>query len=108
MPEATVTGSDGPLITRVSELAGSFADQRRERQARRTLDRADFEALAEAGYLGIAVPEAQGGLFDTFATSTRRTAEILRTLARRGPCGGAGGIHAPRRARVLAGRRGRP
>lgn len=65
----------------IAELARAFAADRKERQRRRELDRSDFDALAGAGYLRVAVPRAMGGLFDDFRTSTRPTAEILRTLA---------------------------
>ena len=40
----------------VREIAASFAAQRGERQQRRALDRADFERLAQAGFLLTGVP----------------------------------------------------
>ena len=69
------------LQRRVGELADGFAEERRERQGRRHLERADFDALAEAGFLRVVVPRDMGGLFDGFAASTRATAELLRRLA---------------------------
>jgi alkylation response protein AidB-like acyl-CoA dehydrogenase len=73
------------VLDRVRELAGGFAAQRAERQGRRHLDRADFEALAGSGYLRLAVPTGMGGLFESFASSTRGTAEVLRALAHGDP-----------------------
>ena len=67
---------------RVAEVAGRFARNRPERQLRRHLDPADFEELAEAGYLLTGVPADMGGLWVDLRTSTRPISEILRTLAR--------------------------
>lgn len=69
------------LQAQVTKLADTFAAERKERQQRRSLNRADFDRLAETGYLRVAVPRSMGGLFDDFRTSTRPTAEILRALA---------------------------
>jgi len=67
---------------RVAALAADFAAQRDERLARTRLDRADFDRLAEAGWLRVAVPASHGGLFDGVRTSIRPIAEMLRTVAR--------------------------
>lgn len=69
------------LRHRIGELAGRFAGERAERMGRTALDPADFDALAEAGFLRAPVPRSEGGLFESFATSTRPIAELLRTLA---------------------------
>lgn len=73
------------VLDNVRALSERLASERKERQARRHLDRADFEALADAGYLGVMVPESMGGTFQGFATSTRNTAETLRALAHGDP-----------------------
>lgn len=73
------------VLENVRALSERFASERKERQARRHLDRADFEALADAGYLGVVVPRSMGGTFEGFAASTRRTAETLRALAHGDP-----------------------
>jgi alkylation response protein AidB-like acyl-CoA dehydrogenase len=69
------------VLTDVRRLAERFAAERRERQARRKLDPADFEALRAAGYLLTAVPTEQGGLWQDQRRSVRAVSEILRTLA---------------------------
>lgn len=72
----------GSVLEEVGRIARGFAEDRHDRQRRRELDPADFEALAKAGYLLTGVPAEQGGLFEDIRRSTRPTAEILRTLAR--------------------------
>lgn len=69
------------VIDNVSEVARRFASERRQRQQRTNLDRADFAALADAGVLLTGVPAAMGGLWVDVATSTRPMCEILRVLA---------------------------
>ena len=73
------------VLDNVLQVADSFATQRTERQIRRDLDRADFDALATAGYPLVAVPVAQGGLWVDLPTSTRTICELLRTLAQGDP-----------------------
>jgi alkylation response protein AidB-like acyl-CoA dehydrogenase len=70
------------VLGRVEQVAAGFAADRRERQRRRQLDRADFDALAEAGFLLTGVPVEMGGLWQDMARSTRPIAEIHRALAR--------------------------
>ncbi len=70
---------------RIATIAQGFATQRRERQVRRHLDRADFEALAEAGYLLVGVPESMGGLWRDIPAAVRPYCEMLRTLAHGDP-----------------------
>ncbi len=65
----------------VREIAAAFAAQRSERQQRRALDRADFDRLAQAGFLLTGVPASEGGLWETASKSTRMICELLRTLA---------------------------
>lgn len=73
------------VLDQVREISERFAADRPRRQLRRELNRADFDALADAGYLLTGVPADMGGLWVDEATSTRPTAEILRTLARGDP-----------------------
>jgi len=73
------------VLENIRQVAEGFATQRVERQTRRHLDRADFEALASAGYPLVAVPIAQGGLWVDLASSTRTICELLRTLAKGDP-----------------------
>lgn len=67
--------------TAVGNLAERWRGERTGRHARRHLERADFDALSDAGFLLTAVPEAQGGCWRSVAESTRSVCEILRTLA---------------------------
>jgi alkylation response protein AidB-like acyl-CoA dehydrogenase len=65
----------------VGEIANEWRGQRAERQARRHLEREDFDRLREAGYLEMAVPEAMGGVWRDVPTSTRSVCDVLRNLA---------------------------
>jgi alkylation response protein AidB-like acyl-CoA dehydrogenase len=75
MDEATV-------LRAVGSIAKGFATDRHNRQRRRELDPADFEALRRAGFFLTGVPVEAGGLFASVAKSTRPIAEIVRALAR--------------------------
>jgi alkylation response protein AidB-like acyl-CoA dehydrogenase len=65
----------------VTELAAGWRGERRDRQARRHLERADFDRLREAGLLRLPAPVGAGGLWEDAATSLRPLCEIYRTLA---------------------------
>jgi alkylation response protein AidB-like acyl-CoA dehydrogenase len=69
----------------VAAIAQGFAQDRRSRQLRRNLEKADFDALAAAGYLLVGVPADMGGLWVDLKTSTRPVCELLRTLAQGDP-----------------------
>jgi alkylation response protein AidB-like acyl-CoA dehydrogenase len=69
----------------VAAIAEAFAKDRRARQVRRHLEKADFDALAEAGYLLTGVPASMGGLWTDTPGSIRPVCEILRTLAKGDP-----------------------
>jgi alkylation response protein AidB-like acyl-CoA dehydrogenase len=69
------------VLDGVRAVADGFAADRRERQTRRHLDRADFDALAAAGFLATGLPAERGGLWTGTATATRPMCEVLRTLA---------------------------
>jgi alkylation response protein AidB-like acyl-CoA dehydrogenase len=73
------------VLDRVAAVSAGFAAKRPERQLRRHLEREDFEALTEAGFLLTGVPASMGGLWRDVASSTRPIAEVLRTLARGDP-----------------------
>jgi hypothetical protein len=66
-------------------IVASWRDTRRERQGRRHLDPADFDALRGCGLLLAPVPIDQQGLWDDVATSTRPICEAHRLLARGDP-----------------------
>jgi alkylation response protein AidB-like acyl-CoA dehydrogenase len=73
------------LRDRVEQVAGKWHGERAERQARRHLERADVDALAEAGFLLGAVPVEQGGYWESMEESTRPLCEVLRVLAAADP-----------------------
>lgn len=73
--------SPDALLASARRIASDWATQRHDRQRRRSLDKADFDRLAEAGFLHLGVPVDHGGAFRGVAESTRPIAEILRTLA---------------------------
>ena len=77
---------DGESVrANVRAIAADFAAQRHERLQRRTLDAADFERLAAAGFLLTGVPTDMGGLWESVARSTRLVCDLLRTLAHGDP-----------------------
>lgn len=69
------------VCANVRDIAASFATQRGERQQRRALDGADFERLAQAGFLLTGVPASEGGLWESAPKSTRLICELVRALA---------------------------
>jgi alkylation response protein AidB-like acyl-CoA dehydrogenase len=69
----------------VAGIAESWAADRAARQQRRALDRADFDALRDAGFTLTGVPTDLGGIWRDIRSSTRDVAEILRTLAHADP-----------------------
>lgn len=69
----------------IAEIASDWRSDRVDRQARRHLDPADFERLAKAGFLHVAVPEEMGGLWRSVAETTRPTCQVLRSLAAADP-----------------------
>lgn len=73
------------VLNNVRQVSENFAGQRRERQQRTHLDKADFDALAQAGMLLTGVPASMGGLWVDVASSTRPYCEILRVIANGDP-----------------------
>ncbi len=69
------------VLDNVKQIAEGFAAQRRERQQRTYLDKADFDALADAGVLRMGAPVSMDGIWDDVSSSTRPFCEILRTIA---------------------------
>lgn len=70
---------------RLLAVSRRFASQRAERQARTHLERSDFDALAETGFLASIVPRSHGGLFEGLPRSLRPICEALRTIAQGDP-----------------------
>jgi alkylation response protein AidB-like acyl-CoA dehydrogenase len=77
-----MTGATAESIcAAVADLADTWRPQRTDRQLRRHLDPADFDALRSCGLTLMAVPVQQGGTWVDVATSTRPVAQALRALA---------------------------
>lgn len=74
------------VIKNLQAISATFAKDTAERQTRRELDPADFEQLAEAGFLLTGVPAEQGGLWRGIAESVRDYTTMVRTLAHGDPC----------------------
>lgn len=69
----------------VQEIASGWAGERKQRQARRHLDAADFHLLRDAGLLTLPAPGDAGGLWEGMAASVRPICEIYRSLASADP-----------------------
>jgi hypothetical protein len=76
---AVANGAD-EIDGAVRALAADWRGERSERLARRELERADFDALRDAGMLRLAVPVAAGGTWEGGA-SVRPVCELYRHLA---------------------------
>jgi alkylation response protein AidB-like acyl-CoA dehydrogenase len=73
------------LETAIREIATGWRTERAERQARRHLDRADFDALRDAGLLAMVAPVGAGGLWESAETSVRPVCGLYRLLASADP-----------------------
>jgi alkylation response protein AidB-like acyl-CoA dehydrogenase len=69
------------VLDNVRQISDRFAADRRARQLRTSLVRAEFDELADAGFTRSGVPVDRGGLWSTLPASTRGICELLRTLA---------------------------
>ena len=65
--------TDGGIVGKLSTLADEFAAQTAERLSRTSLDRADFDRIAETGYLNVGIPKSHGGLFESIPASAQPT-----------------------------------
>lgn len=75
----------GKVEQAVDEIADRWRGERADRQARRHLERADFDALRDAGLLRVPVPEEDGGSWRDAATSLRGVCGLYRRLAAADP-----------------------
>ncbi len=69
----------------VQSLVDAWKPQRAQRQERRSLERADFAELRDAGFLRTVVPETMGGLWRDTPSSARMVCDLLRLLATADP-----------------------
>ena len=80
-----MTATVDSLRRDVESLVSTWKLQRSDRQARRNLERADFDALRDAGMLLTVVPVEDGGLWRGRASSARPVCELLRLMATADP-----------------------
>jgi alkylation response protein AidB-like acyl-CoA dehydrogenase len=80
-----VPPSTADVDASISEIAATWRADRGQRQARRQLDRADFDALRDAGLLNLVVPQSSGGMWLGLESSIRSVCEIYRHLAAADP-----------------------
>jgi len=80
-----VPASTADVNASIDGIATEWRSRRGERQARRHLERADFDALRDAGLLQLVVPQDAGGLWHGLASSIRPVCEIYRHLAAADP-----------------------
>lgn len=73
--------NEAALREAVATITDTWRSQRSDRQARRHLERSDFDALRDAGFLLTVVPEELGGLWRDPASSSRLVLDVLRALA---------------------------
>ncbi|MBV1876985.1 MAG: acyl-CoA dehydrogenase family protein [Pseudomonadales bacterium] len=69
------------IIENLSQIAAKFAGQRTERQQRRHLEKADFDLIAEAGFLQTGIAAADGGLWTDVQQCIRPYAAMIHTIA---------------------------
>lgn len=81
-PSNTATSIDlQALVASLGVIGDEWRADRAERQDRTSLDAADFDRLAAAGFLAAAAPTDQGGGIQELPAATRPLAEGLRGLA---------------------------
>lgn len=86
-----LTSSQKEIVSQVRALCKNFPDEYwRERDAQATFPHEFFNAIAKAGYLGVAIPEAYGGS----GLGITEAALVLREVAASGAAmAGASAIH---------------
>jgi len=70
------------VLDGIDRLAARWAGERDDRLHRRHLDRADFDALAETGFLNLVVPRSHGGLWRSLAETGPVIVDAVQRLAR--------------------------
>jgi alkylation response protein AidB-like acyl-CoA dehydrogenase len=68
------------VVSNIDEILPTWREQRTDRQARRHLERADFDQLRDAGLLTLIAPAEHGGLWDSMQASARTTCDLYRRL----------------------------
>lgn len=75
-------GDADDILAAIDRLADKWQTQRAERLQRRRLDPADFQDLADTGYLRLIVPEEYGGTWRSLAESAPTLVDAAGRLAR--------------------------
>jgi len=70
------------VLNAIDTLADKWAQQRADRLQRRHLDPADFQALADTGFLQLIVPESHGGSWRSLAETGPTIIDAIYRLAR--------------------------
>lgn len=73
------------ILRQLQGIAEDWKTQRADRQRRRSLDRADFDRLASAGFLQTGIPVEQGGLWEGPQKSVRLYSNLIYAIARGDP-----------------------
>jgi alkylation response protein AidB-like acyl-CoA dehydrogenase len=76
-----VVSTTADVVAEVRTIAEGWRAERKERQARRHLEQADFDRLRDAGLLRLIAPVDSGGLLESIETSVRPLCETYRQLA---------------------------
>ncbi len=80
-----VTDALDDLHRSIDEISTKWRSERTDRQARRHLERRDFDLLRDAGLLKLAAPQDTGGLWQSAESSARTACELYRRLASADP-----------------------
>lgn len=72
--------ADAPVIEKLRVLVDEWRSARNERQERTHLEREDFDAIRDTGFLQAVVPEELGGTWRGVAGSVRPITSMLRVL----------------------------
>ena len=76
-----VAESVAQVTEAAKEIASQWRSDRSQRQLRRRLDRADFDALRDTGILQLFAPTDMGGQWQSTETSARSLCDVYRVLA---------------------------
>lgn len=76
------TSSTDTILANIDSVAAGWADERDERFQRRHLERSDFDALADTGFLRLIVPESHGGLWRSLAETGPAVVDAVVRIAR--------------------------
>ncbi len=79
--EQVTTPPTDEILAGIDRLAAKWQEQREERFGRRHLERADFDALADTGYLSLVVPESHGGQWRSLAETGPIVVDAIRRIA---------------------------